>query len=179
MWSRRQLAALALLPAGTIVGHAASYLLAGRHSHAGVHGYLDLASWPIALAALSALACFACSADAARFTPRVAPFAAAQLALFLVQESAEGLLDGAGVGATLVTPTVRYGVAIQLVLALGVVLLARLAAAGGARLRATLASRRPQARPAAARPPAASRHAEALVASPASERGPPALLIAA
>lgn len=170
-----------MLPAGTIAGHAASYLLSGRRPHGGVHGYLDFACWPVALAALGALAWFAGSRQGARWTPRSLPFAAAQVGLFLFQEVVEGLVDGRGPGASLAAPTVRYGVVVQLVLAVGMVLLTRVAVAGGARLRAATLGRpawRPK-HPAVLPPAAECRRVGMVVASPVSERGPPTLLVSA
>lgn len=181
MWWRPRLAAWALLPAGTIAGHAVSYLLAGRLSHGGVHGYLPVTGWLLALAALAGLVWFAWSVDGVRSIPRLLPFTAAQLALFLVQESVEGLLEGQAVGATLEAPVIRYGIAAQLILAVTIVVAARLAAVGGSRLRAALASRRGWWRgmPGAAPPPVVTRYAETLLVSLATERGPPLLLACA
>lgn len=176
----RRLVGWAFLPVGTVAGHAAAYLLADRHPHGGVHGYLDVACWPTALAALGALAWFMGSRQSARWIPRKLPLAAAQVGLFLLQEAAEGLAEGRSLTAALWTPTVRYGVAIQVVLAIGIILVATLAAAGGACLRAALLDRSPrrQGRSVITRPASASRgEAGTLIASPASERGPPVLLV--
>jgi hypothetical protein len=178
--SPRRLAGFALLPAGTILGHASAYVLAGRAPDGGLHAYLNLAGWPVAFGALGALLWFSWSRHAHRSTPRVEPFAAAQVFFFLFQESLEGMIDGHAVTATLGSPTVRYGVAAQLVLAATIVLFTRLAAAGGARLRRMFTGRRSPCRPSGAGfhgRATAFRRPPALVASPASERGPPSLLV--
>lgn len=182
MWWRPRLAAWALLPAGTIAGHAGSYLLAGRLPHGGVHGYLLVAGWPLTLAALAGLVWFVWSVDGVRSAPRLLPFAAAQVALFLVQESVEGLLGGQAVGATLEGATIRYGVAAQLILAIAIVGVARLAAVGGSRLRAALARRRGswrQGAPGAVPPAVVIRCEGTLIGSLGTERSPPLLLACA
>ncbi|MGH9001162.1 MAG: hypothetical protein ACRDY7_17425 [Acidimicrobiia bacterium] len=175
---RWRLAGWGLLPAGMISGHAASYLLAGRPPHGGVHDYLDLACWPAALLALGALAWFAGSTRRARWIPGSVPFAAVQVGVFVVQETVEGLVDGRNLAASLLTATVGYGVAAQLVLGMAAVLLARLAVAAGARLRTVLWPGWPRCPKSPAILPAASasRWVGRLVVSPASERGPPPLL---
>lgn len=175
------MAALALLPAGALVGHAASYLLARGHPESGVHGYLDIACWLVAVAALGGLGWYALSPGGARSSPRLAGFAGAQTLLFLIQESVEGHLEGRPLADTLATPAVRWGVAVQLALGAVMVLLARLAAVGGTRLRAVLTGRHPQpgTQPAAPRRVPGARLWHRVASSPATERGPPRLLVPA
>lgn len=176
---RGRLAALALLPAGALVGHTAAYPLAGGHPESGVHGYLDIACWLVAVAVLGGLGWYALSAEGARSSPRLAGFAGAQTLLFLIQESVEGHLEGRPLADTLATPAVRWGVAVQLALGAVMVLLARAAAAGGARLRAALAGSPPQrvTQPAIPRRVPGARLWDRVASSPATERGPPRLLV--
>lgn len=176
--SRRAGVAIALVPLGTVAGHAAGYLLAGRHaSFAGDHVHLRPTSWLAVLGAVAALGWATVDrAGTGRNRPRLVALAGAQAGLFVGLEAVEHLTAGRGVGRLLSEPSVRWGLAAQVATAAALVLATVVARASGERVRALLSSRPPAGRTDTPTPaPAASPTLRDLLpGSPASERGPPA-----
>jgi hypothetical protein len=177
MTSPKRMAVLGLVPAATVAGHAAGYLLAGQPVHRS-GGAGDLACWPIAALAVAVLLWFGMSPRGSRSIPGVRQLAGAQLTLFVVQELAEGRLHlSAAVGAA-TWSAIRYGIAGQILVAVLTVVLARLLASGGARLREAWAARTVRHRETttgwcslpAGEPP------RRVVGGWTSERGPPGAL---
>ncbi|MGH9178967.1 MAG: hypothetical protein ACRD0N_10490 [Acidimicrobiales bacterium] len=173
----RALVAAALVPVGTVAGHAAGYLLAGQDaSFAGDHGHLRPATWLTAAVAVLALGWVAAARDGLARRPRLVALAAAQSGLFLALEAAEHLAAGHSPAHLLHEPSLRWGLVAQLAMAAVVVLATVAARSAGQRARALLS---PPARPPAAPPsvvlrPRAALRPALLAVSPATERGPPA-----
>jgi hypothetical protein len=132
-----RLAVLLLLPAGVLAGHAMGYAGAG-HAHGAaasphVHGYLaSAATVAVPLAVLALLWAVARPAAAAGVSfPRML---ALQWVALLFQEAVEHLVAGQPVAALLGSRPLWLGLAAQLAVAGGAILLLRSARAVGARL---------------------------------------------
>lgn len=177
---RTLVVAAALVPVGTLAGHVAGYLAAGRHPGVdGGHGHLRPGAWLATLAALVALGWLAAARGPVRTRVPLGPLAAGQAVLFVGLESAEHLVWGHGLGRLWAEPALRWGLAAQVVAASLLVAAAAVARATGDRVRALLFRRRPVVTAAAAPVDAASAVRGATLASPASERGPPRALVSA
>jgi hypothetical protein len=174
----RALVAVALVPVGTVAGHATGYLLAGEDaSFAGGHRHLHPASWLTAAAAVLVLGCVAAARDGLGRRPRMAALAAAQSGLFLVLEGVESVAAGHSPAHLLAEPSLRWGLAAQLVTAAVLVLATVVARSSGERVRALLSGspRPPAGRPALVLRPGAAVRPSLFALSPATERGPPAV----
>ncbi|MGH9281406.1 MAG: hypothetical protein ACRD0S_00555, partial [Acidimicrobiales bacterium] len=130
--SRRAVVAVALVPLGTIAGHAVGYVLAGREP-AGMagHSHLRPATWLTAAVAALALGWVAAARTDVGHRPRVAALATAQAGMFVALEGAEQMASGHGVGHLLAEPTLRWGLAAQLATAAVLVLATAVAHSSG------------------------------------------------
>lgn len=132
--SPRSLVLLALLPAGTLVGHGLAYGLADHH-HGLPHSYLSLATWVAAPLAVAALAWVARN-GATRCRSRLpVALVVAQPLLFFAQEATERILAGEPVASLFASPLLGWGLVFQVLTA--TILL--LASAGVRRAGATIA----------------------------------------
>lgn len=178
--SRAAVVALALVPLGTIAGHAAGYELAGRHaSFDGSHSHLRPGAWLTAVVAVAALGWIATGRGDGMRRPRLVGLAGGQAVAFLVLEAAEHVVGGHGLGHLLADPSFRWGLVAQVAVAAVLVLATAFARATGERVRALLSGR---SRAVGAPPPAAAScvtaaHCGLTVVSPATERGPPRHLV--
>lgn len=171
-----------LVPIGTLVGHAAGYAAAGEHlAHDGAHAYLGPGRWLAAAAGAAALGWIAAGGHKADSAPVLRRLGAGQMLLFFGMETVEGLASGHGVHGLLTQPSLRWGLAAQVVVAAGLVVAAVLARATGARVRALLIPRPCvlHLRPAVLAAVMVHRICSAVLTSPASPRGPPPSLVIA
>lgn len=173
--------AVILAPLGTIAGHVVGYGIAGQHAGLdGSHSHLRPAAL---LAGLAALAVFGWVAGARRPQPprlSVAWLAVGQAALFLGLESAEQLAGSHGLDHLLAEPALRWGLLAQVATAAAIVAVAVSARVSGDRVRALLAARtRGVPRSVVPPPPFATAAVvrSLTLASSASERGPPPVLV--
>jgi hypothetical protein len=177
---RDRLGVAFLIPAGTLVGHAAAYGLAGPHAHAHAepgHGYLAAVAALAVPLAVVALVWHACQGATRGRRPSLRPLLVAQPMVFLGQESLEQLLSGHGMAALAQSPAVRVGVVAQAVVAGTTLLLVRAARATGRAVAATLLRpwRSGRTRPSMPRPPASTPLVSRTRRTRVSQRGPPSL----
>lgn len=171
------------MPCGVIAGHAIGYLMAGESAgFNGSHGHLLPVAWLAGFAATAALVLVASRHGERRTRRSLVWLTGGQMAVFLGLEIAEQLAAGHGLVELLWTPSFRWGLAAQLVTATVLVVAATLSRASGERLRALLSSRSilvgPQRRSSWPRTPSVH-YDSILLASPASERGPPRYFVPA
>jgi hypothetical protein len=178
--SRRLLAAM-LLPAGIIVSHSAGYFAAGAdptargHAVGLLHG--DIGGLAV-IAAAAVVAVLVLEARAGRSSdaPSPVPFtvlALGQGAAYALMELGERLAHGVSLGEALAEPTLRWGLAIQVVVAACACLLVRVT-----RVVARALDRRPPPTAALQRSPWPAGPEFAwctILRSPCSRRGPPPL----
>ena len=180
--SRRGLAVvLGLAPLGTVAGHVAGYAVAGEHAaFDGSHAHLRPTTWLTVVAACAALAWVATGRAGAGARPRLGRLAAAQIAAFVAVEAVEHLVAGGGVDALLHEPAVRWGLAAQVAVAAGLVVVTALARVSGVLVRTALSNRRRAVAATGSRWPATAISAVPhRPCSSASERGPPTVLVPA
>lgn len=168
---------VALVPLGTLGGHALGYLAAGREaSFTGAHSHLRPTLWLALAASAGGVAALALAGGGrGRRCPRTSTLALAQVGLFCVLEAGEHVHAGHHVDSLAADPSFRWGLAAQLVSAGLLVLVARLARASGELVRECLARRRVVPRPLRG---LRWRHLDPSLpsagsASSVSERGPP------
>jgi hypothetical protein len=176
---RSRLAAVALLPLGVLLGHSAGYGLAGEHTHGYLAGgRLWWAAWLAGAGSVGAFAWFGLRGGGQPRRPRVFGVACAQAVVFVVQEGLEHVLHGEGLADVVASPSFRWGIAAQVVTATILVVTASLARYTAQRLRALVGHSpgRVVARCSTPRPQTAADVQGTVLASPASERGPPSFL---
>ena len=167
-------------PAGVVTGHLIGYLPGDGHSgaHAVDHGYLPVAAALVAPLVVAAVLWAAMSGARSRpRPPAVGLLLVAQWTLFTAQEMVEHAVAGHGAGEALRSPAVRAGLAAQVLVALALAALLRVATAAGARAVTTLSRLvrpatvcRGWGRTGPVRPPAS------LLLHGAPSRGPPPVL---
>ncbi len=172
-----------LVPCGAIAGHVIGYLVAGESAGLnGGHGHLKPAAWLAGFAATAALVLVAARPGEGRTRFSLVWLAGGQMAVFLGLEMAEQVADGHGPVGLLWSPSFRWGLVAQVLTATMLVVAARLSRASGERVRALLSSRAslvgPRRGSSWPRSPSAF-HNSIILASPASERGPPRDLVPA
>lgn len=171
--------ALALLPAGTLLGHGFAYgALHGAESLP--HAYLSPASWLAAALVLVSLGGFLrCGAEGARRRLPVS-LLVAQPALFALQESIEHLVGDHGLAGAAASPAVRWGLGLQVLAAILVIALSQLAQVTGRTLHARR-GRAVAATPTGAtnRPVRSERCTSRLLPGASSQRGPPTSVVPA
>ena len=171
---------LALVPLGTLAGHVAGYSLAGQDAGLdGRHAHLRPAAWLAVASALGAVGWLARGRAGPLARVPVGWLAGVQGMLFLALEGIEHLAAGHGPEELLAEPTFRWGLAAQVATAAALVLTALVARFSGDRVRALLSGRSGGHGAAGAGvPPVVLSEARSLIlASPASERGPPCSLV--
>ena len=166
-----------LVPCGAIAGHVIGYLMAGESAGLhGSHGHLQAAAWLAGVAASAALVLVAARPCEGRTRFSLVWLAGGQMAVFLGLEIAEQVATGNGAVGLLWSPSFRWGLVAQVLTATMLVVAARLSLASGERVRALLSSRaslvEPERGSSWPRTPSAF-HNSIILASPASERGPP------
>ena len=178
----RRLLAGMLLPAGIIVSHSAGYFAAGTdlrargHAAGLLHG--DISGLTV-VAAAAVVAVLVLEARAGRTgdAPSPVPFtvlALGQGAAYTLMELGERLAHGVSLGEALAEPTLRWGLAIQVVVAACACLLVRVTRVVAS---AFDRHRSPAADPKPNRWVVAAQLAwSTVLRSPCSRRGPPALL---
>jgi hypothetical protein len=113
-------ATLAVFPMGTLLAHSVGYGLGG-HEHVGIsHSYLAPLWVPFAAAAIAGIA-LAVSRRAS--TPPLRTLLMSQTLLFVVQESAERWHGGPDLESLVSSDAVRWGLAAQALVAVGIVAL--------------------------------------------------------
>jgi hypothetical protein len=166
-------------PAGVLAGHALGYLAGGPHAggHAVDHSYLTVAAAGFSPLAVAALLWAAMSGTRPGSRVPVGALLAAQWALFAGQEMAEHALAGHGPAEALRSPAVWLGLGAQVLVALALALLLRVAGVTGARVLASLARLVRGATAASGWPPSTGpRSPSFLPARRPSSRGPPPVL---
>lgn len=173
--NRRQLTAL-LVPLGVVVSHVLAYLVPHAeaatarpdHHHLTGLALLGICGTTVAVVATVLSAARGRSLDISRSL-----LAGAQCAAYVTLEISEGVLGGSTLGDTILAPTLRTGIVVQLAVAALLVFLLRASAAVGCRFAATRLDRiRRTAKPVAHRliaPTCRPRF------TPASRRGPPVI----
>lgn len=177
----RRLSIAFLIPAGALVGHAAGYAMGGGHGHATpAHGDLTAAVGLAVPLGLAALAWHVWQGARGEAAPSLRLLLAAQPVVFLVQEVLEFTLGGHGMASLAQSPAVRAGVAAQVVVAVLIMLLVRVARAAGQAVVAALQRHRPVTGAAKSppRPPTVMARRLRGVGTPIHPRGPPDLLVA-
>jgi hypothetical protein len=176
MDARRRLMIALLVPVGVWLGHALAYTIEGPPGAevAQQHGYLGLAPTLTVPAALLAVTWWAAGRRGRRAElPGALSLAAVQVALFLVQETAERLAVAGDPLSLLSSPVLWCGLAAQALVAGLVALLVR---AARRTVEALLRRRRRATEPAAVGPTPADRPLRRRPRTPVSRRGPPPLL---
>lgn len=173
--NRRQLTAL-LVPLGVVVSHVLAYLLPHTESASAQpnhHHLTGLALFGICGATIAVVATVVNAARGRSLDISRSLLAGAQCAVYVALEVGEGVLSGSTLGDTIVAPTLRTGVVIQLAVAALLVLVLRGSAAVGRRLAGTRPARtRQTAMPVANQPVAPTGRPRF---TPASRRGPPVI----
>lgn len=170
----------ALAPLGTIAGHVAGYRLAGHEATLDVsHTHLRPVAWLALALGTAAIAVFILRPRSSG-SPRAVWLVAVQVGLFFCLEAAEHLLAGHGLLDVTSDPSFGWGLVAQIASAGLLVLGARVARTSGERLRALLL-RRAETPPPVGQSwhPSAVAGRSVVLASPASERGPPLALFVA
>ena len=167
----------ALVPSGTIAGHAVGYLLAGESATlSGAHSQLRPVAWGTAALTVATFAGLALVRSRGHRRGGPLPsMACAQVVLFCALEAAEHVRAGHGAASLVGDPSFRWGVAAQLVTAGVLLAAARLARASGDCVRALLLRSRGPRHAARRRPPCRLRTVVPRLAVTTSvrERGPP------
>ena len=181
-FSRRAVAA-GLVPCGAIAGHVVGYLMAGEPARLhGSHGHLQPAAWVAGVVATVVLVLVAARPREGGAGPRLGWVAGGQMAAFSALEVAEHVVGGHGAVELLTSPSFRWGLLAQVVTASALVAAAKVSRASGERVRALLSARKrlggATRRSSWPRSGGAS-HDSIILASPASERGPPRRLVPA
>jgi hypothetical protein len=176
MDARRRLMIALLVPVGVWLGHALAYAIDGPPGAevAHQHGYLGLAptlTVPVALLAVTWWAAGRRGRQAE--LPGALSLAAVQVALFLVQETAERLAVAGDPLAVLSSPVLWLGLAAQALVAGLVALLVR---AARRTVEALRRRRRRAPEPAAVAATPVDRPLRRRPRTPVSRRGPPPLL---
>lgn len=168
---------VALVPLGTLGGHALGYLAAGQEAaFTGAHSHLRPTLWLALAASAAAVAAMAVAgAEGGRLRPRTRTMVGAQVVLFGLLEAVEHLHAGHHLHSLAADPSFRWGLAAQLVSAGLLVLVAGLARASGQLVRECRARRQVVPR---STPRPRWHHVDpslpsARAASSVSERGPP------
>jgi hypothetical protein len=177
MDARRRLMVALLVPVGVWLGHALAYAVGGPPGAevAHQHGYLALAPTLTVPAGLLAVTWWAAGRRGRRAElPGALSLAAVQVALFLLQETVERLAVGGDPLAVLSSPVLWWGLGAQALVAGLVALLVRAARRTVEALLRRRRRRTPEPVAAAATP--ADRPPRRRPRTPASRRGPPALL---
>ena len=181
-FSRPALAA-GLVPCGAIAGHVVGYVMAGEPDRLhGSHGHLQPAAWVAGVVATVVLVLVAARPRGGSAGPRLRWVAAGQMAAFSALEVAEHVVAGHGAAGLLTSPSFRWGLLAQVLTATALVAAANASRASGERVRALLSARRRVGGAAPRLPwPRSGRASQdsVILASPASERGPPRRLVPA
>jgi hypothetical protein len=176
---------VALVPLGTILGHALGYAAAGQDFRlSGTHGHLLPALWPAAAAMVVALGSVTLAGAVPGRGLRTSWLLGAQVVAFALLEGLEHLHGGHHGLSVVAEPAFRWGLGAQLLSAGLLVMVTRLAHASGQLVRSRLARRpAPPAPPAAAARRSWGRAGQSVptgaTASSVSERGPPGRLASA
>lgn len=171
---------LAMVPSGTIAGHVLGYLMAGEDAtFHGAHSQLRSAAWLGAAVTGASMACLGLLfPHRGPGALRLSRLVSAQAVLFSVVEAVEHVEAGHGGLSFLSDPCFRWGLVAQLITAVALLAVARMACLTAKWVRARLAGRLPRPRISSPRKWGHIRSVFGRTASSSSvtERGPPCSL---
>lgn len=124
-------AVIGLLAAGTVAGHALAYRLAHHGVDSLPHRYLSTAAWVAGPLLAMSLGWFLRRGAGGERPRQPVLLLVAQPGIFVLQESVEHLLAGHHLASVAESPTVRWGLALQVLVGVVLLVLTHLAAATG------------------------------------------------